>query len=403
MNLSGAARTSAKSSSYPRSDEKELAFGFLSGRLVCMSWAHLLNDGAANYLPGILPALLVNLHQPVSMAGAFMGALIMIQSLQPLAGRLADHLGGKSLILVGFTLSVTGGALLGFSPNIWAVVAVLAMIGAGNTLFHPQSLAAVRRLPGKRTGARMSFFLIGGETGRGMWPSITSYLIVTHGMPALWLTAIPAILTFPFLVRWTPLLPKREESAAPIEWRRKARPLAALIIFGGVRSFSIYGAVTFIPILWHLHGGSLVAGASIITTLLIVGIIGNFAGGHIADRFGFHLPLTVAALVGGASIAAAPSVGYGPMLWVLASIIGIALFCSMPMLVLVAQNVFAESRAMGSGVAIGASNALGSAALFLVSLLSTRLGVAPLLYIVASASLLTIVGAMLLPRERAMQ
>ncbi|MGH7715238.1 MAG: MFS transporter, partial [Vulcanimicrobiaceae bacterium] len=270
----------------------------------------------------------------------------------------------------------------------------------GNTLFHPQSLAAVRSLPGERTGARMSFFLIGGETGRGVWPSVTSFLIVTFGMHALWLTAIPAILTFPFFVSWAPSMPKREESAAPIAWRKKARPLAALIIFGGVRSFSIYASVTFIPILWHLHGGSLVAGASIITTLLVVGIIGNFAGGHIADRFGFHIPLTIAALIGGISIAAAPSVGYGPMLWIVSGIIGIALFCSMPMLVLVAQNVFTESRAMGSGVAIGASNALGSVALFFVSLFSTRLGVAPLLYIVAATSLLTIIGAMLLPRER---
>ncbi len=393
MSLSSAARTPAKSSSEP-------AFGFLSARLIGMSWAHLLNDGAANYLPGILPALLVNLNQPVWMAGTLMGALIMVQSLQPFAGRLADHLGGKSLILTGFALSITGGALLGFSPNIWVVLAVLAMIGIGNTLFHPQSLAAVRNLPGKATGARMSFFLIGGETGRGLWPSVTSFLIVKYGMPALWLTALPAIFTFPFFVRWTPSLPKRNESARRVDWRSKRRPLAAIIIFGSVRSFSIYGAVTFIPILWHLHGGSLVAGASIITTLLIVGIIGNFAGGHIADRFGVHVPLTIAALVGGASIAAAPSVGYGPLLWIVASIIGVALFCSMPMLVLVAQNVFAESRAMGSGVAIGASNAIGSAALFLVSLLSTRFGVAPLLYIVASASLLALLGAALLPRER---
>src|SRR5579872_667680 len=108
------ARTSVKSSSYPSSREREPLFGFLSGKLVGMSWAHLLNDGAANYLPGILPALLVNLHQPVSMAGAFMGALIIVQSLQPLTGHIADRMGGKALVLAGFTLSVTGGALLGF-------------------------------------------------------------------------------------------------------------------------------------------------------------------------------------------------------------------------------------------------------------------------------------------------
>lgn len=35
-------------------------------RLISMSWAHLLNDGAANYLPGVLPAILVALGQPVT-------------------------------------------------------------------------------------------------------------------------------------------------------------------------------------------------------------------------------------------------------------------------------------------------------------------------------------------------
>lgn len=400
MKLSSDARTSVKSFSSPRSEPQEPAFGFLSSRLLGMSWAHLLNDGAANYLPGILPALLVNLQQPVSMAGVLMGALILVQSLQPLSGHIADRLGGKSLILIGFTLSVTGGALLGFSPNLWTVIALLAVIGAGNTLFHPQSLAAVRGLEGSKTGTRMSFFLIGGELGRGVWPSVTSFLITGYGMQALWLTAIPAIFTFPMLLRCAPSLPKKTASSAPIDWSRRARPLAALVIFGTVRSFSIYGSVTFIPILWHLHGGNLVTGASIITTLLTVGIIGNFAGGHIADRFGFHLPLTIAALASGALIALVPSVGYGWPLWVIAGLIGIGLFCSMPMLVLVAQNVFSESRAMGSGVAIGASNALGAAALFGVSLLATRHDIATLLYLVAGTSVLTLLAATLLPRER---
>lgn len=246
----------------------------------------------------------------------------------------------------------------------------------------------------------MSFFLIGGETGRGLWPSVTSFLVVKYGMPALWLTAIPAVLTFPILVRSTPSMPKREEAAPKIDWRRKRKPLAALVIFGTVRSFSIYGSVTFIPIVWHLHGGSLVAGASIITTLLVVGIIGNFAGGHIADRFGFHVPLTVAALAGGGLIALVPTIGFGWPLWVVAAAIGVALFSSMPMLVLVGQHIFAESRALGSGVAIGASNALGSVALFCVSLLAERFGVATLLYGVGAASMLTLVAAMLLPPER---
>jgi FSR family fosmidomycin resistance protein-like MFS transporter len=379
----------------------EPMLGWLSGRLLGMSWAHLLNDGAANYLPGILPALLVGLHQPVSMAGALMGALILVQSLQPLSGYLADRIGGKSLILLGLALSTTGGALLGFAHEIWLTVVLLALIGVGNTIFHPQSMAAIRGLGGAQSGARMSFFLVGGELGRGLWPSVTSLLVVGYGLGSLWLTAIPACFTLPLLARWAPSLPKRNRAESPIRWRNKLRTISALVGFCSLRSFSIYAVVTFIPILWVQHGGNLVTGASIITTLLTVGIVGNLAGGQIADRFGFRFPLLIAMLVAAALIAMVPSIAGGALLWIVAALLGMALFLSLPMTVLTAQNVFPESRALGSGIALGASNAIGAAILFGVGLLATRIGVETLLYVVAAAAVVSALAATALPHEHA--
>lgn len=39
------------------------------GKLLILSWAHFLNDGAANYLPGILPVILVSMGLSTSFAG----------------------------------------------------------------------------------------------------------------------------------------------------------------------------------------------------------------------------------------------------------------------------------------------------------------------------------------------
>lgn len=55
------AATSSRSQSYP-------------ARLTGMSWAHFLNDGAANYLPGVLPAILISLNLSVALAGTIMAA-----------------------------------------------------------------------------------------------------------------------------------------------------------------------------------------------------------------------------------------------------------------------------------------------------------------------------------------
>ena len=37
-----------------------------------MSWSHFVNDGAANFLPGVLPAILIGLNLPVALAGTLM-------------------------------------------------------------------------------------------------------------------------------------------------------------------------------------------------------------------------------------------------------------------------------------------------------------------------------------------
>ncbi len=370
-----------------------------SVRLLGMSWAHLLNDGSANYLPGILPALLIGLNEPVTMAGTFMAALILLQSLQPFSGLLADRIGGKGLILLGLALSAGGGALLGFAHDLWIVVALLALVGVGNTLFHPQALAAVRALGGPGKGARMSVFLVGGELGRGLWPSFASLLVVIHGLAALWVTAVPALLTLPLLARWGPSMPKRERTSPRIEWRGKIGPAGALVGFASMRSLSTYGIVTFVPILWQQRGGGLVLGASIITTLLVVGILGNIAGGQIADRFGLRVPMIVASIAAAGLIIALPSAN-GVWLWAVAGVLGIALFSTLPMTVLIGQNIFVENQALGSGIALGLSNAIGASALFGLSLLAARWDVATLLHVLSIIPLISALTAIALPHER---
>ena len=370
-----------------------------SVRLLGMSWGHLLNDGSANYLPGILPALLIGLNEPVTMAGTFMAALIFLQSLQPFSGLLAGRLGGKGLILLGLALSAGAGALLGFAHDLWIVVALLALIGVGNTLFHPQALAAVRALGGTGKGARMSVFLVGGELGRGVWPSFASLLVVSHGLAALWVTAVPAALTLPLLARWAPSMPKREPTSPRIHWRGKIGPAGALVGFASMRSLSTLGIVTFVPILWHQRGGGLVAGASIITTLLVVGILGNIAGGQIADRFGLRVPMIAASIATAGLIIALPGAS-GVWLWAVAGVLGIALFSTLPMTVLIGQNIFTENHALGSGIALGLSNAIGATALFGLSLLAARWNVATLLHGLAIVPLISALMAIALPHER---
>src|SRR5699024_3901465 len=129
------------------------------------------------YLPGVLPAVLVTIGQPVQMAAVLVTALTIGQALQPVAGRIADRLGGKSLVLIGLAMTSVGGGLIGVMRSTWLLVLLLVLIGLGHACFHPQAIASGRCLFSGRQGLLPSAFLVGGEPGRGLWPTIASLVV----------------------------------------------------------------------------------------------------------------------------------------------------------------------------------------------------------------------------------
>ncbi len=371
-------------------------------RLLGMSWTHFLNDGSANYLPGILPAILIALHEPVSMAGAIMAALLIGQALQPFMGQIADRLGGNSLIAIGLSGSAIGGGLLGFAHELPVLIGLLLLIGIGNSTFHPQALAAVRSLVQKRQGLSLSLFLIGGELGRGVWPVVVSFIVVHFGLPALWITALPAIITIPFIAKIAPKLPRRVSAGAHIEWRKHLQPFIGLVGFAGTRAFITYGLVTFIPLLWHLHGGALISGASIITTLIGVGVIGNLTGGHLADRLGRRPVIVISSIL---VILFVPLMLYaaGVWIWVIAAIIGMSIFSSSPVSVLIGQDIFPENRSMGSGIALGLGNGIGAMLVFLVGFWITDQTIAQVFWVMAVAGVISALLSLIIPQRYMVQ
>ncbi len=330
--------------------------------LVCLTWTHFLNDGAAFYLPGILPAVLTALHQPLAMVGIIMAATYMGQALQPVTGILADKTGGKMFVIGGLIACCLAGALVGLAPNVGVLLVLLLISGLGSTVFHPQALAAVRSLTERRHGAGLSLFLIGGELGRGAWPLLTSVIVVYLGLHNLWVIALPMLITLPFMIKLIPSLPARSQSAPKLHWRAHRKPFIVLVSFSAFRGLAVFGTIVFIPLMWKLRGGALVSGASIISTLLITGVIGQATGGTVSDRFG-RRPVLIGSSIVMLLLLPVVVMARGPWLWLVAGILGIAMFSTFSPTLLIGQDMFPENRALGSGIALGLSNALGAAGL----------------------------------------
>jgi MFS transporter, FSR family, fosmidomycin resistance protein len=374
--------------------------GGASLALMTMSWAHFLNDGASNYLPGVLPAVLIGLHIPVALVGTLMAALLIGQALQPVCGWLADEVGGRIFVLIGVGGSAIAGALVGIVPGYWSLLGVLFLVGIANALFHPQALTAVRELATlrdtRRRGVFMSSFLVGGELGRGFWPVIASLAVVALGLKSLLILALPAIMTLPLIGRQVPKLAGRHPDLPKHAWWRHRRDLSKLVTYSSVRATVTYSLTTFLPLMWVARGGSLVGGASLVTTILTAGIIGSLGGGHLADRFG-QRAVMVSGTAMSAVFLALFLVARGPALWFILALLGISIFATIPLQILIGQDILPESRSLGSGLALGFSNGVGGVTMIVLGLLAERWGIPAVLWINVGLTLIALWLATLLP------
>lgn len=366
------------------------------GRLAALSWLHFLNDGSANFLPGVLPALLLNLKLHVGFAGTIMAALLIGQALQAVTGWLADKLGGRKFIILGILGSSISGALIGFVPSFGILVPILVIVGISNAFFHPQALAGARELSQKRQGFGLSLFLIGGEIGRGLWPLFASLLVSSWGLHSLWLMAIPALISTPLL--WTTLpvqLPKQRQ-ATPIAWGKHIRPMAVLVIFSSLRALMIFGIITYLPILWHNRGYSLVESSSLISVLLVVGIIGNIGGGHLSDLFG-RKRVILSAILSSTVLLTLFILIPGFWRWAILGLLGISLFATLPISLVIGQDIFPENPSLGSGIALGVSNGIGAATLILLGLVAIHVSLNGVLWTLVGVGALASILSLALP------
>jgi FSR family fosmidomycin resistance protein-like MFS transporter len=364
-----------------------------------ITWTHFLNDGLANYLPGILPFVLMTTHIPVTWAGTLMTALGLGQGLQPLSGWLADQVGGRTLILGGVALSTTAAALIGLGHPLWLLLCLLFFTGIGNTAFHPQALSLMRQQLGQRPGIALSVFLVGGEIGRSLGPLVAGLVVHQWGLDWVWVMALPLVLTYPWIVRAIPPQKPRRHAGLPLHLRRHALPALFLLMFALVRSGSLYEISTVAPLIWHQQGGSMVAGASLVTVLIGVGLIGNLLGGTLHDRWGGRTvvlassALTVLAMLGFIRL-------HGFWEWPVLGAMGVGLFAASSTTLLIGQHIFSDNPGLGSGIALGLANALGAILAFPLTYLAETLGYQAAVWILMGLVAATTPLIFWLPRSR---
>src|SRR5690625_2106936 len=268
--------------------------------LMIIGLSHLLNDALQAVIPAMFPILENTLGLTFTQLGLIAFTLNMVSSvMQPLVGLVADRRPMPYALPIGLMSSTIGMLGLAFAPNFWWIIICVMFIGLGSAIFHPEGSRVAFLAAGPRRGFAQSIYQVGGNAGQALAPLITALILVPLGQfGAIWFTLVGglAIIFLLYIARWYAVemeIFTRNTAKVKQEKKSKSIPkhlksaLIVLVFLVFARSWyasSIGNFYAFYTI--QFYGLSIAQSQIYIFTFLLMGAVGTFLGGPLADRFG---------------------------------------------------------------------------------------------------------------------
>ena len=345
--------------------------------ILWLSGAHVITD---LYLPvetAIIPLLISTYGFSYFLAGMLVTIYNVTSSMmQPFFGWMSDQYGIVIHISVCLMISSVFISAMGLSGDIYLLLLFAALAALGHAAFHPNAFSIVNSLctPENR-GKITSLFVVGGNIGYAVGPLLAAGIIFYFGLSGLPLLVIPALLMAVVLWRSFPV----KNGMAGIRRRSSVdrvplatyRPIVPLFSASALRACAIFCALAFFPSFLINRGLDLISADILISVMLLAGVAGQLAGGHLSDIFG-RKEYVIAG-----SILAIPSF-YGfifttGLISVCSLLVfGFALWSGFAVTVAIAHEMIPGKVAFTSGLMLGLSLGIGGLGVALFGLIADR-------------------------------
>ncbi len=263
-----------------------------------MSAAHFVSHYYIIVLAPLLPFVRADFGISYTEIGVALAAFNTVSAvLQAPAGFLVDRLGAR-LPLIGALL--IGGATLAVAALVhsyWAFVAMFAIAGIGNAVYHPADYALLsQHVPGKRIGPAFSFHTFAGMAGGAVAPPTLLMMQNVWGWRGAFIGA--AMLGFAvaaYLIATPTETPgaaahRAKSGEADPGWRVLMSPAILLnllffvllaMITGGIYNYSVAA-------LGVLYAMPVATANGALTAFLVFSAVGVLAGGLLVTRTSRH-------------------------------------------------------------------------------------------------------------------
>lgn len=251
--------------------------------------AHLVNDIYTPVIMAIQPVLITSFGYSYFIAALLPAMHSIVSSLfQPIFGHLADKKGLFIPASLSILLSGVGISLLGLFPTVPTLMLVCVAIAAlGHASFHPGALFMVHQLTDQSNRGRLtSIFVVGGNLGFAIGPLIAGALLAASGLPAILILIIPAFIGA-VLIHRSGIRLEPVNKKTPVQGEGgTGRGVAFLFAGSTLRSWVIFGSMTFFPTFLVQQGYTILIANILVTGMLLAGVVGQLIGGIVSDRYG---------------------------------------------------------------------------------------------------------------------
>jgi FSR family fosmidomycin resistance protein-like MFS transporter len=354
--------------------------------LGAISFSHFLNDMIQSLILAIYPLL----KNDFTLSFAQIGLITLTYQftasvLQPFIGMYTDRHPQPRALSIGMGFTLVGLVLLSVAPNYATVILAAALVGAGSSIFHPESSRVARLASGGQHGLAQSIFQVGGNAGSAVGPLLAAWIIIPYGRTSVaWfsLAALVAILVLWRIGDWylrqhalpagKSALHVGKDHPRPVT-RKVAWALLILVALVFSKYFyltSLSSYYTFYLISrFHL---SIQSAQLQLFVFLFAIALGTLIGGPVGDRIGRKRVIWVSILGVAPFTIALP---YVDLLWtsVLVFIIGITIASAFSAILVFAQELLPGRVGTVSGLFFGLAFGIGGiGAAFLGELADSR-------------------------------
>jgi MFS family permease len=264
--------------------------------------AHFVSHYYILVLPPLFTVIRADFDVSYTQLGIALTVFNVISALlQTPAGFLIDKVNVRASLVTGILLGSAGLIGAALLPSFWWFVAMYALLGLGNTVYHPADYSLLsRHVSPQRMGQAYSIHTFAGLLGGAVAPGSLILMAERYGWRTAFLgAALLGIVVAALIVVFGSPMSGGEKSAAPKEKEAEAVNVGWSLLLSGPVLLNLlffvlialansglqnYGVVA----LDAMRGTPLVIANAGLTSLLLMGAIGVLVGGVLSMRTTKH-------------------------------------------------------------------------------------------------------------------